>query len=86
MSDRGATDVLVGFGVGLLVGAVAAVLLAPATGEETRRRLGEKTREATDKAKEKAGSAGEFLKDQAGRLGAAFQEGKEAYQRTATKG
>lgn len=86
MSDRGATDVLVGFGVGLLVGAVAGVLLAPATGEETRRRIGDFTRDTADKAKEKAGGAGEFLKEQAGRLGSAIQEGKEAYQRAATKG
>jgi gas vesicle protein len=81
MSERSATDALVGFGIGLLVGAVAGVLLAPKTGEETRNQLGELTKDLQEKAKGGADRASEFAKDQAKRLGHAFQEGREAYAR-----
>jgi gas vesicle protein len=84
MSDHSTTDALVGFGVGLLVGAVAGVLLAPRAGEETRNQLGELTKDLREKAKGGADRASEFAKDQATRLGQAFQEGREAYAR-ATK-
>jgi gas vesicle protein len=41
MSEHHTTDIMVSFGIALLVGAVGALLLAPASGEETRKRLGE---------------------------------------------
>lgn len=82
MSDHNTTDALVGFGVGLLVGALAGVLLAPGSGAETRDKLGDLAKDLRGKAKEGAGTAGEFAKDQAQRLGQAFQEGREAYART----
>jgi gas vesicle protein len=81
MSDHNSTDALVGFGVGLLVGALAGVLLAPGSGTETRDRIGDFAKDLREKAKGGAESAGEFAKDQAQRLGHAFQEGREAYAR-----
>jgi gas vesicle protein len=41
-------SVLVAFAVGALAGAAVALLFAPASGEETRRKLGERAREGRD--------------------------------------
>ena len=43
-----AGSVLVAFAVGALAGAAVALLFAPASGEETRRKLGDKAREGRD--------------------------------------
>jgi gas vesicle protein len=44
--DSGAEGtVIVAFVLGAITGAAAALLMAPATGEETRRKLGERARE-----------------------------------------
>lgn len=43
--DSGAGLVMMAFALGALAGAAAALLMAPAAGEETRRVLGEKARE-----------------------------------------
>lgn len=75
------TDVLVAFGVGLLVGAAGALLLAPTTGEEARRKLGELGDQALDRTKGGVENAKGFMKDQAERVERAFEEGKQAYQR-----
>jgi len=92
MSDSRSSDILVAFGIGALVGIAGALLLAPASGEETRRRLGaiaddmnKKTREGADKAseyvKDQAGKAGEYVKDQKERITHAIEEGTQAYKR-----
>jgi len=49
--ERGnaAGGVLVAFTLGALVGAVVALLFAPAKGEETREMIGEKARESAQK-------------------------------------
>ena len=54
--DRGGNggSVLVAFVLGAIAGAAVALLWAPATGEETRRKLGERARESRDKASEAA--------------------------------
>jgi len=80
MSDeRGAGGVLVAFVLGAIAGAAVALLVAPATGEETRRKLGEKAREGRDKASEAARKGGEFLRNQREGLTTAFERGKEAF-------
>jgi gas vesicle protein len=80
MSDeRGAGGVLVAFVLGAIAGAAVALLVAPATGEETRRKLGEKAREGRDKASEAARKGGEFLRNQRDGLTTAFERGKEAF-------
>ena len=43
--DSGAGLVMMAFALGAIAGAAAALLMAPATGEETRRTLGERARE-----------------------------------------
>lgn len=85
MSENHGSDMFVAFGIGMLVGAGAALLLAPSSGEEARRRIGRLGQEALDLAKERGGDAGDFVKRQADRVGAAIHEGKEAYQREAQR-
>ena len=85
MSEHNTTDILVSFGVGLLVGAAGSLLLAPAAGAETRKRIGELGQEAFDKAREGVEAAKEFTGDQTRRLERAIHEGKEAYLKEAQK-
>ena len=77
--DRGAGGVMVAFMLGAIAGAAVALLVAPATGEETRRKLGEKAREGRDKASEAARQGREFLRNQRDGISTAFERGKEAF-------
>jgi len=54
MAEQGSSagSILVAFALGAVAGAVAALLYAPAAGEDTRRRWSEKAREARDRAKD----------------------------------
>jgi gas vesicle protein len=65
--DDGGGSVVAAFLIGAITGAAVALLLAPATGEEMRRMLGQKAREGADKASEK----GREL----------YDRGREAYTR-----
>ena len=56
-------SVLFAFLVGAIAGAAVALLYAPATGEETRRRLAEKAREWRDRAEEYARRGREVAED-----------------------
>ena len=78
--DRGAGGVMVAFMLGAIAGAAVALLVAPATGEETRRKLGEKAREGRDKASEAARQGREFLRNQRDGISTAFERGKEAFE------
>jgi gas vesicle protein len=69
---NGAGGILVAFTLGALVGAVVALLFAPAKGEETREVISEKTREGAQKTRE-------FLKHQRETLASAVDRGREAY-------
>jgi len=76
MSDdrqSGAGGVVVAFTLGALVGAVVALLFAPAKGEETRDLI-------TEKAKDQAEKTKEFLKQQRDNLAATVERGREAFQ------
>jgi gas vesicle protein len=77
--DRGAGGVMVAFMLGAIAGAAVALLVAPATGEETRRKLGERAREGRDKASEAARQSREFLRNQREGISTAFERGKEAF-------
>jgi gas vesicle protein len=79
--NGGGGSVLVAFVLGTITGAAVALLLAPATGEDTRRRLAERTREGREKATEAARQGREFLDRQREHLTEAIERGKEAYQR-----
>jgi gas vesicle protein len=81
-NSGGNSGVLVGFLVGAVVGAVVGLLLAPASGAETRRRLrdaadrmGEEGRRRIDDARGFAGERADDLKE-------AFRAGREAYQQS----
>lgn len=72
---------LLAFGLGLVAGSIAALLLAPATGEETRRRLGGIASKVTDRAKQSVGDAKDFVGHQKDRVGVAIDAGRQAYLR-----
>ncbi len=73
--------ILVAFALGAIAGAATALLLAPQSGEETRRLLAEKAREGREKAGEAAHRSKEFLDRQRETLATAIDKGKDAYQR-----
>ena len=78
--DRGAGGVMEAFMLGAIAGAAVALLVAPASGEETRHKLGEKAREGRDKASEAARQGREFLRNQRDGISTAFKRGKEAFE------
>jgi gas vesicle protein len=75
-----AGTVVVAFVLGTLTGAAVALLMAPATGEETRRMLAEKAREGRDRATDAAQKGRELWDRQRETLSTAFERGKEAYE------
>jgi len=77
--DSGAGTVVVAFVLGAITGAAVALLVAPATGEETRRLLAEKAREGRAKAGEAAQMGREMWNKQRETLSSAFERGREAY-------
>jgi len=81
MSDQGSSagTVLVAFALGALAGAAVALLYAPSSGEETRRRLGEKAREGRERAESMMRDGREFIQRQRDNIGAAVQHGRDAF-------
>jgi gas vesicle protein len=81
MSDNNnsAGTVLVAFALGAIAGAAIALLYAPSTGEETRRKLAEKAREGRDKAEALARQGREFIDRQRETVAAAVDRGREAF-------
>jgi gas vesicle protein len=79
--DGGAAGtVIVAFVLGAITGAAVALLMAPASGEETRRLIADKAREGRDKAGEAAQKGRELWDRQRETLSTAFERGKEAYE------
>ena len=79
--DGGAAGtVIVAFVLGAVAGAAVALLVAPASGEETRRMLAEKAREGREKAGQAAQKGRELWERQRETLSTAFERGKEAYE------
>jgi|SRR5689334_18990071 gas vesicle protein len=78
--DSGAGTVVVAFVLGALTGAAVALLMAPQSGEETRRMLAEKAREGREKAGEAARQGRELWNRQRETLASAFERGRDAYQ------
>jgi gas vesicle protein len=81
MSNNGSSagSVFVAFAIGAAAGAAVALLYAPASGEETRRRLAEKAREGREKAETIAREGREFVRRQRENLSAAVDQGREAF-------
>jgi gas vesicle protein len=80
-SDNGGGAVMAAFILGAIAGAATALLLAPSSGEETRRLLAEKAREGKDLANDAAKKGREFVDRQRDSLSTAIERGKEAYHR-----
>jgi gas vesicle protein len=82
MSDNNSSagTVLVAFALGALAGAAIALLYAPTSGEETRKKLGEKAREGRDRAEALAKQGREFIDRQRENLTAAVDRGREAFE------
>ncbi|MDA8388106.1 MAG: YtxH domain-containing protein [Nitrospiraceae bacterium] len=70
-SGRSGGKVFLAFTLGALVGAAAAVLFAPASGEETRKRIKDFTEDVT-------GKAGGYVSDAKKRVNDGLSRGKEA--------
>jgi gas vesicle protein len=90
MADEqgGGSGFVAGLVIGALAGAALAMILAPATGEDTRDLLVAKAREAGERARDTAGDAGDLLArgrnlvaDAKTRLDGAVAEGKDAATR-----
>ena len=81
MANNGSSagGVLVAFAIGAIAGAAVALLFAPASGEETRKRLAEKAKEGRDKAESVAREGREYFNRQRDNLTAAVERGREAF-------
>jgi gas vesicle protein len=81
MANNGnsAGGVLVAFAVGAIAGAAVALLFAPATGEETRKKLVEKAKEGRERAETAAREGREYFNRQRDNLTAAVERGREAF-------
>jgi len=76
--------VMLAFLVGAVAGAAAALLYAPATGQETREFLGEKAREGRERATEAAAKGREVISRGRETVATALERGREAYQQART--
>ena len=81
MSDNGSStgSVFVAFMLGAIAGAAVALLYAPASGEETRRKLAEKAREGRDRAEALAREGREMFERNRDNIAEAVERGREAF-------
>jgi gas vesicle protein len=81
MSNNGSSagTVLLAFALGAVAGASVALLYAPASGEETRRKLADRAREGRERAADLAREGREFFDRQRETLNAAVERGREAF-------
>lgn len=81
-NSGGNGGVLIGFLVGAVVGAVAGLLLAPASGSETRRRLRDVADKLGDEGRRRVDDARGYVTERADDLKEALRAGKDAYQQS----
>jgi gas vesicle protein len=79
-TNNGTGTIIVAFVAGALTGAAVALLLAPASGEETREYLSQKARESRAKAREALNEGRDFYNQQREGLSSAIERGREAFQ------
>lgn len=88
--DTNGGSVTLAFILGAVVGAAAALLYAPAAGEETREYLGKRAREGRDRARDAARDASdqgrEFYRRQRENVTSAIERGREAFQQAREEG
>lgn len=79
--DSGAAGaVVLAFVLGAVTGAAVALLMAPASGEEMRRTLADKARDARERAEGAARQGKDFVDRSRGTVTSAFERGREAYE------
>jgi gas vesicle protein len=81
MSEKHVGSMMGGFLLGAAVGAGLALIFAPMSGDETRRRIGIGARRLRHDAQGRIDGVTSAIKDRAGDLGAAIEAGKDAYRR-----
>jgi gas vesicle protein len=84
--DSGGGSVAMAFLAGAALGAIAALLFAPAPGDETRQFLSDKARESRERALQAAREGRETLKRQRDQLSTAIDRGRDAYTKARTGG
>ena len=77
--ENGPATIITAFVIGALTGAAVALLMAPQSGDETRRMLGDRAREGADRAAEAARQGRELLNRQKENISSALDRGREAY-------
>lgn len=78
--DNNGGTVMLAFIVGALTGAAAALLFAPASGEETREYLGQKAKEGRARARDAVQQGRELYHRERDQLTSAIERGREAFQ------
>ena len=79
-SNRG-SSMMMGFMLGAVVGAAVALMMAPATGEETRRRLGNTARKLGKEGRHRFDQARYTISGLADDTKRAIDSGREAFSR-----
>lgn len=79
--NENASNVLVALVVGAVAGGVTALLLAPGSGAETRKKIQDTLRRTKNKAVQGVEGAKDFAENRKDALKDAIHEGKEAYQK-----
>ncbi|MEO8522781.1 MAG: YtxH domain-containing protein [Acidobacteriota bacterium] len=79
-NDDAAGTVMLAFVLGTLTGAAVALLMAPATGEETRRILADRAREGRERANDAARQGRDLVNRGKETLTTAIERGREAYE------
>ena len=76
----GSGSILLAFILGAVSGAAVALLYAPASGDDTRKYLGDKAREGRERAAEVAQKGRQVVNEGRDTLTTAIDRGREAYQ------
>lgn len=84
MNETRSSDALVGFLFGAVVGAGLALMMAPATGEETRRKIAETARRLGHDAQGKVDAVKDRFRRGAEEVREAVDAGREAYRQERT--
>jgi gas vesicle protein len=84
--DNTGGTVMMAFLLGAMTGAAAALLFAPASGEETREYLGQKAREGRARARDAVQQGREVYQTQREQLTSAVERGREAFQQARERG
>ena len=88
--SNGGGSVMLAFVLGAVTGAAAALLFAPAAGDETREYLSKRAREGRDRARDAARDATdqgrEYFQRQRDTVTSAIERGREAFQQARERG